>query len=92
MPIGLVKRLTCYASYVGAYPVGMEREEEVVLSKAARELNMSHVSVWRHVQAGRLKARRVGPIWLVKREDVEAFRRLNRPIGRHRRPRPPAAE
>lgn len=70
----------------------MGEAEEVVLSKAARELNMSHVSVWRHVQAGRLKARRVGPIWLVKREDLEAFRKLNRPIGRPRRPRPPAAE
>lgn len=90
MPFGFVKRLTCYASYVGAYPVSMEREEEVVLSEAARELGLSHVSVWRHVDSGKLKARKVGPIWLIKRADLEAFKQLRRPIGRPRRP--PAAE
>lgn len=68
----------------------MGEAEEVVLSKAARELHMSHVSVWRHVQAGRLKARRVGPIWLVKREDLEAFKRLERPKGRPRKQPAPA--
>ena len=90
MPIEVVKRLTCYPYYVGAYPVGMEREEEVVLSEAARELGMSHVSVWRHVDSGKLKARKVGPIWLIKRADLEAFKRLDRRVGRPRRPRPAA--
>lgn len=68
----------------------MEREEEVVLSEAARELGLSHVSVWRHVDSGKLKARKVGPIWLIKRADLEAFKQLRRPIGRPRRPRPAA--
>lgn len=66
----------------------MGKEEEVVLSEAARELNMSHVSVWRHVDSGKLKARKVGPIWLIRREDLEAFKRLDRRIGRPRKPRP----
>lgn len=57
----------------------------MVLSEAARELKMSHVSVWRHVQAKRLPARRVGPIYLVKREDLEAFKAKHRPIGRPRK-------
>lgn len=92
MPIRFVKRLTCYPYYVGAYPVGMGEAEEVVLSEAARELGMSHVSVWRHVDSGKLKARKVGPIWLIKRADLEAFKRLDRRVGRPRRPRPPAAE
>lgn len=68
----------------------MGKEEEVVLSEAARELNMSHVSVWRHVDSGKLKARKVGPIWLIRREDLEAFKRLDRRIGRPRKPRPAA--
>ncbi len=62
----------------------------MVLSEAARELNMSHVSVWRHVDSGKLKARKVGPIWLIRREDLEAFKRLDRRIGRPRKPRPAA--
>lgn len=70
----------------------MGDESEMVLSEAARELNLSHVSVWRFIQAGRLPARRVGPIWLVKRSDVEAFKIRERPIGRPRKPRPAAAE
>lgn len=60
----------------------MESEEDVVLSEAARELGMSHVSVWRHVQSGKLPARKVGPIYLVKRADLDAFKARDRKIGR----------
>lgn len=58
----------------------------MVLSEAARLLGMSHVSAWRHIKAGRLVARRVGPIWVVKRRDLEAFKANRNPIGRPRKP------
>lgn len=57
----------------------------MVLSDAARELNVSRVTAWRHVQSGRLKARKVGPIYLVKRADLEDFKANRRPIGRPRK-------
>ncbi len=71
----------------------MGEQEEVVLSEAARLLGFSHVTAWRHVQAGNLKARRVGPIYLVKRADLEAFEANRKEAGRpkgakNRRPRP----
>jgi excisionase family DNA binding protein len=62
----------------------MRDEEEVVLSAAARELGVSHVTIWRHVQAGKLKARKVGPIYLVKRADLDAFKAARRGPGRPR--------
>lgn len=62
-------------------------DEEVVLSDAARELGFSHVTAWRYVQSGRLVARRVGPIYVVKRSDLEAFKAVRRQAGRPRKPR-----
>lgn len=60
----------------------MGDEEEMVLSEAARELNLSHVSVWRYIQAGRLHARKVGPIYIIKRSDLDAFKSARRKPGR----------
>ncbi len=54
----------------------------MVLSEAARELSLSHVSVWRYIQAGRLPARKVGPIYVVKRADLEVFKAGRRGPGR----------
>jgi len=60
----------------------MGDEKEMVLSEAARELSLSHVSVWRYIQAGRLPARKVGPIYVIKRTDLEAFKASRRKPGR----------
>ena len=54
----------------------------MVLSEVARELGISHVSVWRFIQANRLPARKVGPIYVVKRADLEAFKAGRRGPGR----------
>lgn len=54
----------------------------MVLSEVARELGISHVSVWRFIRANRLPARKVGPIWLVKRSDLETFKAGRRGPGR----------
>lgn len=63
--------------------------DEVLVSEAACELGMSHVSVWRHINSKKLPARRVGPIWLIKREDLDAFKSRDRKAGRPRK-QPPA--
>lgn len=57
----------------------------MVLSKAAEELGISHVSAWRHVQSGKLVARKVGPIYLIRRRDLEAFKATRKKAGRPRK-------
>lgn len=54
----------------------------MVLSEVARELGISHVSVWRFIQNNRLPARKVGPIYVVKRSDLEAFKANRKGPGR----------
>lgn len=54
----------------------------MVLSEVARELSVSNVSVWRYIQAGRLRARKIGPIYVVDRADLEAFKAARRGPGR----------
>jgi excisionase family DNA binding protein len=73
--------VTCYDLFSPSYPERMEREH-VVISEAARELRMSHVSVWRHIQAKKLPAERVGPIYVIRREDLDAFKARKREPGR----------
>lgn len=67
----------------------MSPEDEMLISEVAQELNVSHVTVWRHVQSKALPARRVGPIYLVKRKDLDVFKANRKPIGRPRK-QPPA--
>jgi excisionase family DNA binding protein len=86
--MAFVKRLTCYAYYVPPYAGDMGEEEDVVLSDAARELGVSHVTAWRHIKSGKLIARRVGPIYLIKRRDLDAFKAARKPAGRPRKPTP----
>jgi excisionase family DNA binding protein len=74
------KLFSCHAF---CYTGGMEdwmRTDEV-----AAELHVSKTVVWRQITAGRLPAERIGRDWLVKREDVERFKRLERPRGRPRK-------
>jgi excisionase family DNA binding protein len=63
----------------------MTDEDVMLISDVARELNRSHVTVWRHIRDKRLPAKRVGPIYLVERADFEAFRDKHRPVGRPKR-------
>jgi predicted ArsR family transcriptional regulator len=66
----------------------VSEEDDMLISDVARELNLSHVTVWRHLKAGNLACRKVGPIYLIKRKSFEAFRRRDRKPGRPRRPAP----
>lgn len=58
----------------------------MLVSEVAQELKVSHVTVWRHiVKSKQLPARKVGPIYLVKRADLDAFKARHRPVGRPRK-------
>ena len=63
----------------------MDGRDVVTVQQAATELEMSHVSVWRYIKAKRLPAERVGPIYLIDRTDLDAFKAQDRPIGRPRK-------
>lgn len=63
----------------------MGEREVVTVHEAAIELGVSHVSVWRYIDKGRLPARRVGPIYLIDQSDLDAFKAIKRPKGRPRK-------
>ena len=52
--------------------------------EVARALNVSKTVVWRQIRAKRLPATKFGRDWLVRQEDFEAFRHLERKRGRPR--------
>lgn len=60
----------------------------MLISEVAQELKVSHVTVWRHVNAKKLLARRVGPLYLIKRKDLDAFKATRKLPGRPRKPAP----
>ncbi len=57
---------------------------EISTADVARELGVSQRRVRALIQAGRLPARRVGPVWLVEPADLERvrIRRPGRPRSR----------
>lgn len=61
-------------------------DEILTLPVAARELGISHVTLYRLVKAGRVPTVRIGPIYGVRRADLEAFKSLDRPRGRPKKP------
>ena len=50
--------------------------------EAAAELGVSKTVVWRQIQAGRLPAEKFGRDWRIRREDFDAFRKVDRRRGR----------
>lgn len=52
------------------------------IDEAAKELNLSPKRVREHCRAGRLKAQKVGHSWIITRRNLEAFKALDRPVGR----------
>ncbi len=68
---------------------GMEKGELLSLPIAAKELGMSHTTLWRLVKAGKVTSVKVGNSYGIYRDDLDAFRKIERPIGRPRK-QPPA--
>lgn len=51
---------------------------ELTLVEAAAELGMSPTTLRVQIRNGKLKARKVGPVWVVTRREVERYRRESR--------------
>jgi excisionase family DNA binding protein len=49
----------------------------LTLAEAAASLGIEHDTLRRQIRLGKLKARKVGPIWTVSEREVERYRREN---------------
>ncbi len=54
-------------------------DEVVPVTRAASELNLSRWRVWQIIKVGDLPAEKVGDRWLIRRQDLDAFKRIERP-------------
>jgi excisionase family DNA binding protein len=50
----------------------------LTLSEAATRLGVEHDTLRRQIRLGKLKARKLGPIWVVSEKEVERYRRESR--------------
>lgn len=50
----------------------------LVLADAAKRLGVHHDTLRRQIRLGKLRARKIGPIWTVSEREVERYRRENR--------------
>lgn len=66
--------------------------ELVGVTVAAEELNLSPDRVRRLIKMGRLPAQRIGREFAITREDLEAFKLIDRPVGRPPKKQDPADE
>ena len=56
--------------------------ELLTTKQVADELGVTRMLILRFIKKGRLKAIKVGDIWLLDRRDVDAFSRIPRKTGR----------
>lgn len=48
--------------------------QQITASQAAEELGVTHRRVLAMIQAGRLKAQKLGNMWVIRRADLDAVR------------------
>jgi len=56
--------------------------ELVGVTVAAKELHLSRNRVRQLIKSGRLPAQKIGREYAITREDLEAFKAIDRPVGR----------
>ncbi len=66
-----------------------DEDDMLTVTEAARILGIGARNVRRYIGEERLKARRIGNYWVLRRGDVEAFAKQPRPPSVHRTPRTP---
>jgi excisionase family DNA binding protein len=59
-----------------------ERKMLLTLPEVAQELVRSHMTVWRLASSGKLPATKTPAGWIVSRDDLDAFKKLDRKRGR----------
>jgi excisionase family DNA binding protein len=64
----------------------------LTIPQAAARLGLDRTRVWRLVRDGRIPAQRVGPLWLIRQSDLDAFADEPRPPGRPPWRKPPPTE
>jgi excisionase family DNA binding protein len=60
--------------------------EMLTTEQAASQLGLTARLVVRFCNQGRLKAEKFGRVWMITPADLAAFKKLDRPHGRHRTP------
>ena len=68
--------------YTATVPIQSRVMELVGVTGAAAELNLSPNRVRQLIKKGRLRAQRIGREYAISREDLEAFKLIDRPVGR----------
>ena len=59
-----------------------QMERFVTTVEAARRLCLSRFRIWQFIRQGRLKAMRVGTLWLIDESELQRFAQLPRHKGR----------
>lgn len=63
------------------------KNDELLLTEAAKLIGISHATLSAHVAAGHIPYRVIGRYKLIRRADVIKFRDTPRPVGRPRKKR-----
>ena len=71
---------------------GINRPRVLSVAEAAAELNASEAYIRRLLARERLYGTKVGSVWIIYPDDLEAFTRLRRPPGRPRKLEPAGSD
>jgi excisionase family DNA binding protein len=78
----MIKGCVVKGIYTDGFTIQLAAMEIVGVTIAARELGLSTSRVRELIQLGKLPAQKLGREYAITREDLEAFKSLDRPVGR----------
>ena len=53
-------------------------KQMLTLAEAAQSLGVEHGTLRRQIRLGKLRARKIGPLWVVSEREVERYRKENK--------------